>query len=481
MAEKAQRQVNFTTGQDTSSDALGSSMTLFQNALYDSSGVVHARPGIAAWDAFPATRASGSPVIGMVAWRTFIVYVTADRKLHAVTVTGAHFELSSSALPETMLDGMERPSFVRGRDYLVISGGGEIQKWTGLGYSARLSAAAPTAGDICGIAARLVVQRPNETGMIFWSQPLEVYDGWDMATMGAGYIQASAKPDPIVAMTDNTNELFAWGKDTLQVFAPSNLAVDATDPNNLLDFAPSRTLNVGITASDAIVMADDMYHVLDKSRRIILTDGRSYQDTSKQVVKRLREFSTVDDCWGFRLRYSRYDCAVFFFPTAQVGLVYDRLGQKWSEWTEWDTADAPIRITSAYHWAEEDVFLVGMADGSIAQLDDAATTDLGNPIKVKLISGFNADPNLKVCDALSLTFRRRFSSTLGSGHVLLSSRDIEGAWEPVAMVNLGSNPQPCETVRSLGVYRQRQWMLEYTGDDGFDFVSAVETFEQLGA
>jgi hypothetical protein len=339
----------------------------------------------------------------------------------------------------------------------------------------------PTAGDICGIAGRLVAQRPNDTGQNWWSGPREEYENWDMAYGGADYIQASAKPDPIVAMTDNTNELFDWGSETLQVFAPSNLAVDANDTNNLLDFAPSRTLSVGITAPKGIVMADDMYYVLERNRRIIYTDGRSYQDISKQVTKRLREFTTVNDCWGFRMRYSRYDCAVFMFPSENVGLVYDRLQGKWSEWSQWDAGEAPLTVTAALYWADQDVFLVGMADGRISQLDDTAKTDLGDPIKVQLITGFNADTGLKVCDSIMLSFRRKFTSTTTSGHVLLSGRDYEGAWESLAMIELGADPHPTETVRALGVYRQRQLMLEYTGDDGFDFVSAVETFENLGA
>lgn len=480
MGETVTRAVDFVSGQDTSSDALGGSMSIVRNVLYDAAGVAHARPGISYWAPFAAGSASGSPVIGMIGWKQWLVFVTADRKIHAVTTAGTLDELSDLSYPTSYLDGGSRPSFVPGRDMLVISGGGALQKWEGTGLSTRLSASAPEGNDICGIAGRLVVAPPNDTGMLYWSQPLEVYDGWDMATMGAGYIQASSKPDPVVAMTDNTNEVFAWGKESLQVFVPSNLAVDALDPDNLLDFAPSRTLNVGITAPDGIVMADDMYHVVDRNRRIVLTDGRGYKDISKQVVKRLREMDTIDDCWGFRLRYSRYDCAVFMFPQAEVGLVYDRLQGKWSEWTEWNGGDVPLRITSAYYWAENDVFLVGMTSGLIAQLDDTATTDLGQPIKVQLIAGFNADTGLKVNKSLNLTFRRKFVSTSGSGHVLLSARDYEGAWEPLAMIELADVPYPSEVLRALGVYRQRQLMIEYTGDDGFDFVSAVETFEQLG-
>lgn len=483
MPDQAQAPIDFTVGQDTTADVLGGAMPTVRNGLYDAIGIVHARPGMAAWDAFPASQASGSAVIGMVAWKQYLVYVTADRKLHAVTGVGGHYELSSDVLPETKLDGSDRPSFVVGREMLCIAGGGSIQKWEGAGYSARLSADAPTAGDICGIAMRLVAQRPNDTGHVWWSEPLERYEYWDMAINGAGYIQAGAKPDKLTAMTDTTNELFCWGTETLQVFAPSNIAVDGTDSNNLLDFAPSRTLNIGVTAKDAIVGRDDMFFVLDRNRRIVATDGREYKDISAPVVKRLRDLETVSDCWGFRMRYSRYDCVVFVFPTEDVALVYDALQNKWSEWNEWNDGDMPLSLSSAYYWADEAVFLVGLTSGRIVQLDDAAVTDLGNPIKIQLISGFvdHGSPNKKISNSIAVQYRRRFTATSGSGHVLWSVRDYEGAWRELRMLELSKDPHPSTVLRSLGTYRQRQYMQEYTGSDGFDFVSAVETFENLGA
>jgi hypothetical protein len=484
MPDQVQAPIEFTAGQNTTADVLGGAMPTVRNALYDAADVTHVRPGLAAWDAFPAAQASGSAVIGMVAWKQYLVYVTEDRKLHAVTGSGGHYELSSDAISTSKLDGDDRPSFVAGRQMLCVSGGGEIQKWTGTGFSARLSASAPTAGDICGIAMRLVAQRPNDTGHIWWSEPLEVYDGWDMATNGAGYIQAGAKPDKLTAITDTTNEIFCWGEETLQVFAPSNIAVDGTDSNNLLDFAPSRTLNIGVTAKDAIVGRDDAFYVLDRNRRVLVTDGRGYQDISGPMVKRLRDLGTVSDCWGFRMRYSRYDCIVFVFPTEDVALVYDALQNKWSEWTEWTTAGpTSLSFTSAYYWADQAVFLVGLTSGRIVQLDDEAGTDLGNPIKIQLISGFvdHGSPAQKVSNALAVQYRRRFTATATSGHVLWSVRDYEGAWRELRMLELSADHHPSTVMRSLGTYRQRQYMQEYTGSDGFDFVSAVETFENLGA
>jgi hypothetical protein len=235
---------------------------------------------------------------------------------------------------------------------------------------------------------------------------------------------------------------------------------------------------------------DDTFAVIDRQRRVILTDGRTYDDISRPVFQTLRGLKNVEDAWAFRMRFSRFDCLVWMFPTDGFGLVYDATGGKWFDWRAWDNGDVPVTITSAYNWAEENVFLTGLSDGSIAQLDDAETTDLGKPIKIELVSGFtnHGSTTQKACNTLMLQFKRTWSALPApeyglspSGHVRVSKRDDNGAWRIVKDVELSSSAEPCLTIRSLGVYRTRQWKVEYTGSDEIQLVSAQEAFENLGA
>jgi hypothetical protein len=190
---------------------------------------------------------------------------------------------------------------------------------------------------------------------------------------------------------------------------------------------------------------------------------------------------------------------VWMFPTSGYGLIYDVVGSKWCDWRAWDDRDQPVSITSAYNWAEENVFLVGLSDGSIAQLDDTVATDMGSPIKVQLVSGFTSHGTTvqKSCNALMLQFKRTWSALpvqayginsdgpayglSPSGHIRVSKRDDNGSWTIVKDVELSSSAEPCLTVRSLGVYRTRQWKVEYTGADELQLVSAQEAYENLGA
>ena len=88
-----------------------------------------------------------------------------------------------------------------------------------------------------------------------------------------------------------------------------------------------------------------------------------------------------------------------------------------------------------------------------------------------------------------LKFKRTYSKVASvnndsldmSGHVRLWMRDDQGTWEHVQDIHLSDDPNPCEQIRSLGVYRSRQWRVEYTGADEIQLVSAQEEYEVLGA
>jgi len=488
MATPAIDQIQFYSGENRSADELGGPMPLMTNALVDSVGTVHSRPGVSEWSDFPSVAASGSPVIGMIAWQGNLVWVTADRRIHAWPVGGDLIELSSDTDPNTKLDGGLRPCFVDGRQMLVIAGGGAVQKWTGSGLSARLintgAGGPPPSGlGLSGIAQRLVVAVADQSGQVWWSGPLEEYENWDMALGGSSYIQAAAKPDPILALSDNTNEVFCWGTQTIQVFSPANLAIDANDPNNVLDFAPSRTTTIGLGARCSIVQVDDNFAALDALRRILITDARTYTDISAPVVKLIRDFGRVDDCWGFRLRWGKWDALVFMFPSEQRGLVWNVTSSSWSEWLCSTDGGSPsdLTITSAYHWAEQDLFLVGMNDGTIAQIDENARTDLGNPIPIRLVSGFVTHGSLgkKACRTFMAMLRRNAIST--GAKARLSFRDDLGPWRFLKEIAVTGSAAANLEIRSAGVYRQRQWMIEYSAASEFSLVSAQEEYEQLGA
>jgi len=500
-------------------------MPLAVNVIQDASGTVRRRPGMVAWAGFnvsasplPAHQPGTGAVIGMIPFGDYLVYVTSDRKFSVLKPGLLKQGLSYYKNGELAGDG--RPSMIATRRMLLAAGGAQIQKWggnpnidterlqnVGNGVDPAPSYPPPDASFISAIAQRLIAQPRDASGTIYWSGSLEGYENWDFGLGGASYIQAAAKPDSLVAIFDNTNEVFAFGNETIQVFTPAALQVDVNDPDVLLDFAPSRTQNIGTISPYSIVPVDDNFMMLDRQRRFITTDARSYTDDSRQVAQILRELERIDDCWGFRMRFGRFDCVVWFFPTDGFGLIYDIQAKKWSEWGYSNTLSggAPEAITSVYNWSEKSVFLAGSSKGNILLMDDSAYYD-GSfsidscPIAVEVKSGFtdHGTTAQKHCKTVLLKFKRTTRKIPdgplgGSGHVRISRRDNEGAWKIVRDIELGgpggdphaisdvAPTNPCIQLRSLGVYRTRQWKIEYTGQDEIQLVSAQEEFEVLGA
>lgn len=484
-------QLPFTEGQGSGLEELAGAPPIMINSLTDIAGTRRARPGISAWADFPAVVPDASPVDGMAAWGDNLIYVTRDRRLWAVNhgVTAL-----SDATVATQLDGSSRPQFVPLRLKMVVVGGGHPQEWFGTGLSELLGYpipgfTPPQMSAITSIGARLVSSYPDASGVIRWSGLSEypsvniggtLYIGhevWD----ALNFLEAEAKPDRLVAIADNTNELFAFGAESLQVYSP--------DP--VTAFAPGRTMNLGLLAPYSLIKMDDMFAFLDRERRFVLTDGRTFSDESSVISKTiesvLRGLGTVEDCWGFRLRSDRWDAAVWMFPTEGKGFIWDRRGKDWSEWRGWLPAGgyAAPTITSAFHWPERNLFLVGLSNGQIGKLDQMATTDLGATIKVELVTGFvdHGSDNWKQNICTNFVFKRGQTPQGGTPPIVdISWRDDLGPWVKPSQLSLGlaGDYDPVLPLRSTGVYRRRQWKVEYTAAGEFAFLGAREEFRLLG-
>jgi hypothetical protein len=456
-------------------DEMSGASPLMANVITDMSGTRKARPGISAWTPFPAAIPNTSPVDGMVAFGDYVAWVTRDRKIWSIDINGSVWSLSSDTAT-SQLQGDLRPQLFSTRTQVLMVGGGAPQTTDAVTVSSRLAGSPPDSKAIAGIATRIILAPNDTSGTVRYSDPGD--DPGHVTWDALNYFEAEARPDVVQTIASNTNELFLFGSETLQVYSP--------DP--LSDFAPGRTLNVGLLAPYSLVDVDDQFAFLDRNRRFVLTDGRGFSDDnvlSKPIESVLRGLTTVSDCWGFRMKTDRWDAVVWLFPTDGRGFIWDRRSGGWSEWrafgsTGWTTTS----ITSALHWPEQNVFLVGLSTGQIAKLDATAFTDLGATIKVELVTGFisRGTANRKKCVSAKFVFKRGQTAQSGTApRVHISWRDNLGPFCTPSVRDLGLAGDYSATVelRSTGVYRQRQWKIEFTDAADFTLVSAHEEFEQL--
>lgn len=468
--------IPFSDGQSSGNEQLAGATPLAVNAFVDSFKNVRCRPVISTWSGFPATSLSPNPIVGISSLGSVVYCIDSLGIAYSIS-GGAMTSLFDGSIGSMLsIQSGYRPVMTPFRTKILASAGAGILSITSGGVASQLSSSAPMTTATAGIATRVVASRSDTSGIFQWSGLGDsAHATWD----ALNYAEAEAKPDVIKTIWDNTNEVYAFGTDTLQVFAP--------DPS--AGFAPSRTLNVGILAPYSVIRIDDMFYFLDSKKRFVQTDGRTYDDKSTDRLGRTIEgLGTISDCWGFHLKQDQWDCCVWMFPTAGIGLVWDRIRDRWSEWRQYGGANGweAVSITSAHYYPTDNLILVGLSNGTIGALNPSGHEELGNPVRVKVTTGFidRGTQEQKHCKHAWLRLQRgQAGQTAYSSRLRVSYRDAPGAFSPAVNVSLGQTADYDANVslHSLGVYRFRQWDFEYTGSAQFSLSSATEDFDIIGA
>lgn len=468
--------IYFGNDQKSGDHELAGASPLAVNVITDGAGAVRRRPGISAWDGFPASAEEDSAIEGMHAFEGSLYYVNANRHIYRVAPDTATSTDMSTGGGTSYLAGSSRPVFAETQFRLLIAGGGALEKIDSGDTVAERVGTGATAPPICShvvaLASRVLVNdltSATTRGRIAYSgvgsASNEVFDALNFVT-------AEARPDSIEGLFGNSNELFAFGERSLQVFTP--------DASTILQ--PQRALSNGCAAGYSIIEGDGVFHWLDDRRRLVSGDGRSAEEISATIAKTLDGIDVVSDCFGFRWIADQYDVLTWVFPSDGRTFAA-QAGGGWAQWHGWTTGNGYTLFPAKSHffWPEQNVHLVGLEDGTIAKLDTDAHDDLGGIIKAEARTGFVSHDTsaYKHCESIRFFFRRgHAASGAAAAQVLLSWRDTLGDFCTPIRMNLGVQADYVFTVekRSLGTYRSRQWKLEFT--DAVDFVLArcEETF-----
>ena len=465
--------LSFADGQASGIEELTGATPMSINMLVDAGGALITRPGLSAWEdwACPALNDAGAgAVIGAWVWQSpsgdRLVYVTADRRIWAMISANNRVALSD-ATAATQLDGALRPTFVSTKTRVVIAGGGVPQKWEGAGLSARLGGSPPAASHIVANSSRLVASAPTVGGFEFWSKTGDTpgHETWDT---GLDFAEAEARPDVILATHENSNEVYAFGTETLQLFIPDGSTV----------YAPGRASNFGCKAAYSVIpLGDNGFALLadEQGPVFAITGGRSVTPISiPSMTKTIKRFATLADCWGFRVQLEGWDLAVWTFPTEGRTLVFDSGTKQWSEWRGFDGTDWTEWAGQSHaYWAAKELHLVGMPDGTIAKLDPDSFQDAGVDLRGLVRTGFQGDDSLKTCERLALTLRRGEASD-AEPLVSVSWRDGLGSFAQPLKIGLGLSGDDAITVRkwALGTFRKRQWQMEFSANSRLVLASA---------
>jgi hypothetical protein len=451
------KQIPFAVGQASGLEELGGASPLVVNFLAEpGTDYLRTWPGTSAWSDFDAV--STTDVIGMSDWGPRLVWATKDRNWYSLEAPGFAVSLSDGTAT-SQIQGDGRPIFARTKSRILVAGGGVPQYWEGTGVSSRVFDAPPMT-HIAALALRLVGNTTDGSGNIRFTDPFETNH---LTWPELNFFEAEARPDEASAVWENANELFVWGPESLQVYVP--------DAN--VYFAPQSTITIGLSAAYSIIPLYESggFAWLDHERNVVISNGRgapSYPAVPA-VSKTIKQLSTVSDCWAFHVEIPPYDCLVWVFPTEGRAFGFEQNGKRWfelrghdgNEWVLWP-------VTSYFYWRAKGLHLVGLADGSIQQLDFTAGTQAGQAIRAKAITGFVDHGTKQRKQTIKVRVpMRRGATAVGTTEpvVELSHRDGLGAFGQPKRLGMGlaGDYKPYVEKRVVGrIYNTRQWMLDLT-------------------
>ena len=470
--------IPFTNQQASGVEPLAGAGVVSMNVLVDPAGAVTRRPGIRVYPEAPTGIVSANGIEGL--------FATDDGRLLAVSAGPGRgvYEIGGGATHTlaSAVAGTTRPVFAQTEMIVAISGGREILKYERASRTvSSLGGGPPLATHVIAHNSRLLANDDliDRTKIRYSSTAIGTTDysgleDWSFAPP-AGYVTAEARPDNVVALHENTNNVFAFGQGTVQVYGPDPSAV----------YLSEATREYGCGAPYSVIKQDQAFAWLDQYGRFILSDGRSYKVISDVIDKTLGDIQVRSDCFGYRVLEGNFDCLVWTFPTDGRTFVYQS-GSGWGQWSGYNPATtnyAPFTVLSHHLRQDTDVNIVGTVDGRIGELSADVSTDLGSPIRAHIETGYvsRGTDQKKHCKRVRLVFRRGTATGPSGPQAWLSYRDRPGDWEPSIPIDLGgsTDTHPVLELSSLGVYRRRQWRFEFTGTEDLVLVSASEDFQVL--
>jgi hypothetical protein len=458
-------------GQQSGWDELGGSAPAFRNCVVHSPDGIRARPGIRAWAEWPASVPSTAPVVAMAPFGDALLYVTDDgagtRDVFAWRA-GSVIALSSAA--DQRIDGSLRPTIATTRSWAIITGGGVPQKITTGLVSSRLGGGPPNAADISTLTQYLVLVANDLSGLFFWDIPGD--GGIEIWETDLDFREAEARPDPLVACADTTRELWMFGTQTTQIFVP--------DENEA--FTPGPAIEDGCLALHSPIKQGDRMAWLANGRRFLVSDSGKPLDLGDQgMAADFKKLVTVSDCWGFRLVMGNFDFLVWVFPTEGRTFAFEAKKGVWSEWRGWrDGRWQPWIPTSYTFWEEKNIHLVGLADGSIAELSLDANTDNGDTIRCIARGGFQRVPtDASTIQARDLQLQLRALNDSGDGTIDVRWRDGLGRFIRPLRKSFTAR-QPTVIISPAGApYQQRQYEFAWDAESAVYLASATEALEEV--
>lgn len=143
------------------------------------------------------------------------------------------------------------------------------------------------------------------------------------------FATAETKPDRLVAIDQNSGELWAFGESSVEIW------YDAANPNAFA-FSPRRgaVINQGCAAKQSVTRFNNTLAWLDNRRKIVIANGYGLERISTDPIEvAIRRYSRVDDAVFFSYNHEGHEFLVCEFPSADATWSFDAQTALWHERT----------------------------------------------------------------------------------------------------------------------------------------------------
>lgn len=438
------------------------------NVVFDPAGAIRCRPALASPVTAPSAALSSKEITG--------IYITNDDTILAIDASrriyrseGLDFEpLSNVGDTASYLAGKARPSFAEAESIVAICAGLDIQAYEkATGNTYRLSPDAPHATSVAAISSRLIANSADSRSQFFFSEPvanLAVPSVWP----ADNFITAEARPDPIVALGESTNELWVWGKTSCQIFVP--------DAANI--FVPVRTTEAGLRSASSVVKVDQTFFWLDHDKRFVSGAASGFDTISTEVQGLIDNLSDPDSCWGVHLRQGTTDGILWTFPTDGVSLFHQQ-GFGWTTWFASTQSGArALPISCAAQRRSKKVMVVGTKDGRLLELSNSSSSDFGyERINARVSAGMRSHGGRVMCHRVEVVMRRTSPSSTREDVGFIRFRDSLGQGYRSLPISMPPEAKDSHSVvfRGLGSYDAREWVLDISPASPVSIAGVYET------
>lgn len=384
--------------------------------------------------------------------KQIMIWVSDGNIFKQIDDTGTLIDLTNDKLEDT-----GTPTFAQNGNYLVIANGGRMIYTDGTATTIYIADAdAPTSVTHVSFLDQWLIVNEVGTSKFYFAD----FTGAPTTWFAVDVYSAEANPDSLIALYVNKRIIVLGGTQSIEFWAN-----DGISPFFRLQ---GTTTAKGMMSKHCTVFANEVGYYFDDRRRLVRMDGTNTTILSTPFDKTIQSFNTVDDCFAFYTTEQGKHIILFVFPTEDVTLFYDLLGEYWGNWSFYDVALNKRRrfIANCYAYARpwNKHYIGHWQNSDILELNLNYYNDNGQEIHISKISG-HIDHDLpdKEKTSRKVTFRLKTGSGLPSNQepfLKLRWRDngsLEWSnWRYISLKLQGHNSFVVSTY-DLGSYFTRQW------------------------